>query len=232
MEVAIDFSHDVRLIRYLDSTLSATQFRLRADLMPTTDLEDLDFDIVIAKIKFWLDTIVCRSIAFCCRNQTAFDMLLADDGNPRLSNHLMITPEEPQDDHLAVLLQSKLTALAGGKMQFGCIRIESDSPSGLTFTYVGEWQEDLPGMSDWFSKKPYYFEEPWWCRDDISTLDIIAANEDDYSKRPFWAMRLDFIENSIRPEKKDHDDAPVEESVVKGTFRPKVINGGKDDPRP
>jgi hypothetical protein len=225
MEVAIDFTHTINLIRYIDSTLSSTRFQLRADLVPVEDLEDIDFDIVFAKIKFWLDTIVSRCIAFSCRNETAFEMLLGEGGEPRLSNHLMITPEEPQDDHLAVLLQSKLTALAGGKMQFGCIRIESDSPSGLTFTYVGDWQDDLPPMQDWFSKRPYYFDQPWWTRDDVSTLDIVPVDDADFSQRPIWAMTLDFIENSIRPpiseKKAEQVDVPV-----KGNFKPKIINGG------
>lgn len=226
MEVAIDFRHRVNLIRYIDSTLSATRFELHADIMPTGDVDDIDFDIILAKVKFWLDTIVCRCIAFSSKNQAAFAMLLGEDGDPRLSNHLMITPEEPQDDHLAVLLQSKLTALASGKMMFGSIRIESDSPSGLTWTYLGEWQDDLPEMKDWFAKQPYYFEEPWWCRDDISTLDIVPMNEEDYSQRPIWAMTLDFIENSIRPP--DSKVERTEEASFKG-FKPKVINGGRED---
>lgn len=220
MDVAIDFSCNVSLIRYLDATLVPVRFTLHAELLPTDDVEDIDLDIGFAKIKFWFDSIVSRCVVCSHTNLLAIDMLFDDEGNPRLTNHLMITPEEPNDDHLAVLLQSKMTALAKQKILFGCIRIETDSPTGLVFTYGGDWQDDLPTMADWFDKKPYYFDTPWWERDDVSTLDILPAEEQDFSRRPAWAMSLDFIEDAIRP--------PPQESVVKGSFRPKVINGGRD----
>jgi hypothetical protein len=137
----------------------------------------------------------------------------------------MVTPFEPTDEHLAVLFQSKMTAFSKGTMEFGCVRIEA-ADGGLVFTYVGDWRDDLPAMEDWFPTKPYYFETPWWQRDDASTLDVIATDAD-LSQSPSWAYSLEFIEKAIRPNKTT--PTQPEEVVIRGAFRPKIITGGKDD---
>jgi len=227
MEISLDYTQKMSFVRYLDNTLIPARFTVRADVMPTEGVDDLDIDISFAKIKFWCETIVSRSIVFSRNNLMALDMLLDADGKPRLTNNLMITPDEPNDDHFAAVLQSKMTALAKGKIVFGCVRIENDSPSGLVFTYLGDWQDDLPVMADWFTTQPYYFSVPWWVRDDASTLDLIAAGDQiDVSKPPPWAFSLDFIEDAVRPL---YPEKPIEQAVIRGAFRPKVINGGQDE---
>jgi len=146
-------------------------------------------------------------------------MLLTNDGKQRLHNHLMITPCEPTDEHLAVLFQSKLQAISNDTMNFSYVRIETKA-NGLVFTYVGDWQVDLPAMDDWFDTKPYYFDVPWWQRDDASTMDILAADAD-LAQPPPWAYRFDFIENAYNPQQLDN--------VVRGAFKPKIIRGGRTD---
>ena len=196
---------------------------IRAEVLPSEEAEEIDFDITFGKIKFWFETIVSRSVVFCRSNKTAIDMMLQDGNRPRMMNHMMITPFEPTDEHLAVLFQSKMEALSEGKINFGCIRVESDSSHGLVFTYVGDWKKDLPEMKDWFSTTPYYFETPWWTRDDVSTIDMIVGDID-VDIIPPWAFKLDFIKTSMRPNVEN-----TESVVIKGAFRPKVIDGGRND---
>ncbi len=223
VNVTIDFSHRINLIRYLGNSMAPARLRMRAEVFPSETAVEIDFDITFAKIKFWFETVVARSIVFCRTNTTAMEMLLTDMGKPKVVNHLMITPFEPTDEHLAVLFQSKMGAFAQGNIEFGCIRVAAEQ-SGLVFTYVGDWREDLPAMADWFSVKPYYFDQPWWQRDDASTLDVMAEHAD-ISNIPSWAYRLDFIDAAIRPKAEKNAD----NIVIRGAFRPKIINTGDEE---
>ena len=223
--VIIDFSHKITLIRYLGNSMAPVALKMRAEVFPNDTALEIDFDVTFSKIKFWFETVVSRSIVFCRSNLTAMEMLLNATGRPRTFNQLMMTPFEPTDEHLAVLFQSKMTAFSKGTMEFGCVRIEA-AEGGLVFTYVGDWRDDLPTMDDWFPTKPYFFETPWWQRDDASTLDTITVDAD-ITQIPSWAYSLDFIEKAIRPNKAN---LQPEEVVIRGAFRPKIINGGKDDP--
>lgn len=224
VNVTIDFSHRISLIRYLGKAITPARLKMQAEVFVGELAEEIDFDITFAKIKFWFETVVARSVVFCRSNTTAMEMLLNDENQSRVVNHLMITPHEPTDEHLAALFQSKMGAFAKGQIEFGCVRMETDD-GGLLYTYVGDWHEDLPTMEDWFKARPYYFEQPWWQRDDASSLDLISADAD-FQQLPSWAYRLDFIDNAIRPKATEKS---ADEVVIRGAFRPKVINGGRDD---
>ena len=225
VNVVIDFTQKVSFIRFLGNNLLPAFITMRAEVVPSETTKEIDFDVAFAKIKFWFETIVSRSVAFCRTNQTAIDMITDADGRPKITNHMMITPYEPTDEHLASLFQSKMTALSGGTVDFGSIRVKSKS-SGLVFTYVGDWEEDLPTMDNWFTTKPYYFDAPWWTRDDVSTIDMTVGDIDS-STIPAWAFNLDFIENSIRP--KNEGEAAEDSVVIKGAFSPKIIDGCQED---
>jgi hypothetical protein len=224
INVVIDYTQKVNLIRFLGNNLLPSSLSIRAEVVPSEEAQEIDFDVTFAKIKFWFDTIVSRSVVFCRANETAINMMISEEGRPKIANHMMITPFEPNDEHLACIFQSKMTALSGGTVNFGCVRIKTDA-NGLVFTYVGDWHDDLPEMKDWFETKPYYFESPWWTRDDVSTIDMTVGDIDPQVP-PAWAFKLDFIGDSIRPKA---DDAIKESVIIKGTFLPKVIDGGQPD---
>jgi hypothetical protein len=227
VNVLIDFTQRVSLIRMLGNALAPARLTIKAEVLPSPEARDIDFDISFAKIKFWFDTIVTRSIVFCRNNTTAFAMFTEPDGKSRIINHLMISPHEPTDEHLGAVFQSKMTALSGGTMNFGVVRVNSESQSGLVWSYVGDWHDDLPTMANWFNQKPYYFDSPWWTRGDVSTIDMIAKGVTDFSEPPPWAFNLDFIESAIRPAQSDDDEIssePLENVVIRGAFRPKLID--------
>lgn len=233
INVIIDFSHKISLIRFLGNTMMPSRLKIKAEVFASDTAEEIDFDVTFAKIKFWLETVVSRCIVFSLTNPTAMALLVNETGRPNLHNHLMITPNEPNNEHIAVLLQSKMAALSNGAIEFGAIRVETEDV-GLVFTYVGDWHDDLPTMDDWFATKPYYFDVPWWRRNDASTLDLIT-DDADMNEMPPWAYNFDFLEKAIKPptdkaEKgSDTDKAEkVSDKVIRGGFRPKVINGGKD----
>lgn len=222
VNVIIDFSHKINLVRFIGDTVVPARLKMRAEVFASESAQEIDFDITFAKIKFWFETVVARSVAFSRSNITAMGMLVNELGKPRLVNHLMVTPFEPTDEHLAVLFQAKMAALSKHTIEFGGVHVEAED-AGLVFTYIGDWREDLPTMENWFNIKPYFFDCPWWQRDDASTLDVIAADADP-DQTPKWAYPLDFIENAIRPKTSEKSDTVV----IRGAFRPKIITGGKD----
>lgn len=219
----VDFRHSFTLVRVLGNTIVPARLKMRAEVVPTQEAQEIDFNVTFIKTKFWLDNIVAKSVAFSHENPLGWSMMLDADKKLRFTNSLMITPYEPTDDHLAVLLQAKMTAFAGGRLEFGCVRVEAEG-EGVVYTYVGEWETDLPTMDKWLPAKPYYFEVPWWMRDDASNLDVAPPEGTDMTVPPPWAFSLDFIEQAIRPRRAAEE--PVEPVVIKGGFRPKVIDGG------
>lgn len=225
LSVIVDFKQKISFIRFVGNAMIASNFVLKAEVLPGDEVDEVDFEIVFSKIRFWFDNIVSNSIVFCSDNENVKNMMLID-GQPKILNHIMITPNEPTDEHLAVLFQSKMEAFSNGNFIFGEIRMTPEN-AGLIFTYVGTWEDDLPSMEEWFPEKPYYFETPWWTRDDISTLDL-KASDFDINKNPIWAAKMDFIENNIRPnDDSSEGKAPIEEHkniIIKGSFKPKVVN--------
>jgi hypothetical protein len=235
VNVLIDFTQKVSMVRMMGNAIAPARFTIKAEVLPSPDAREIDFDIAFAKIKFWFETVVSRTIVFCRSNTLALAMFTDSDGKPLVINHLMISPHEPTDEHLGAVFQSKMSALSGGTMNFGVVRVNSESQSGLVWSYVGDWKDDLPDMENWFNKKPYYFTVPWWARGDVSTIDMIGKGVTDFSQPPPWAFNLDFIEAAIRPHTPDTIEdgttpsEPLENVVIRGAFHPKVIEGGSEE---
>jgi hypothetical protein len=232
VNVLIDFTQTVSIVRMMGNAITPARLTIKAQVLPSQDAQEVDFDITFAKIKFWFETVVCRTVVLCRDNVQALSMFTDGEGKSRVVNYLMICPSEPTDEHLGALFQSKMSALSNGTMEFGVVRVNSESQSGLVWSYVGDWREDLPDMANWFATKPYYFEHPWWARNDTSTIDIIASGVTDFSQPPNWAFNLDFIETAIRPKASEPGvdvATSLENIVIRGAFRPKVIDGGSDE---
>lgn len=218
--VLIDFEFEVKLVRMVENVLLPSKLAVRVNVIPSDESTDEDIEAAFTKIKFWMDNLVGRSVAFARNNAAAVAMVIGADGNNRTGNMLMVTPDDPSDEHLAVLFQAKMSALAAGALEFGAVTVKSDNVTGLIFTFTDDAQSILPPMSEWIGDRSY-FERPWWFRDDASTLDVVPPPEADLSKPPAWAYSLDFL-NSIAK-------APTSGVVLRPNFKPTVIDGGKKD---
>lgn len=217
--VVMEFKFNVRLIRVVDTLMMPSRLAVRAAVIPEGDDKDEDIDVAFTKIKFWFDTIVARSIAVSRANASILGLLVGPDGNGRTANHIMLTPEDPSDEHLAAIFQSKMCALSDGVLSFGDVRIASDNVEGLEFTFCGDSTEVLPDMEDWIGERSY-FDEPWWDRDDASTLDVVPPEDADLTKPPAWAFSLDFLRTALRPN-------PAGGQILRPAFRPTIHDGGK-----
>lgn len=215
----VNYSFDVRFVRVIENVLVPTRLEMRAEVDSDPDVSEDDLNKAFAKISFWIDNIVTKCVAFSAANAAAIDMFIDDKGVNRSGNLIMLTPDDPSDEHLATIFQSKLNALAGGTMEFGTIEIVSDNTAGLSFTFVGIGEDHLPTVEEWLGDR-YYFDKPWWSRDDASILDVPPTQDTDVSKPPAWAYSLDFI----------HQGSAQDTVVIRPEFRPTIIAGGKDDP--
>ena len=216
--VLIDLEQEVMVVRLIEDKILPSRLNISAELIPGDDLTDELFDIAITKVRFWIEAIMSRCIIFARDNKAAMAMLIDEEGRGRADNLLMLCPEEPTDQHIATLLQAKLTALAGHVI-FGSVLVKSTNMQGLTFRFVGHSEEVLPEPDEWLGERRY-FDEPWWLRDDASTLDVVPPEGADLEEKPTWAHSLDFL---ARLGQKQQD------IVINPSFSPTVIDGGKDD---
>jgi hypothetical protein len=219
VNMLISFEQSFTMIRVIENHFLSSTFNIKAEVLGVDDSSEQDFEVAFAKVRFWLENIASRCIAFSRRNDAALKILISDDGKNNTDNLLWLSPEEPTDETIAVLLQAKMTALAEGKLIFGCIEVKSNNINGLRFTFVGNCNEILPSMEEWVGTYNY-FDKPWWHRDDASTLDVVVDETADLSKKPTWAYKLDFISKAFKP---------ARETVFRPEFKPTIIDGGKKD---
>jgi hypothetical protein len=220
-DTMLEFNFKISLVRLLDNTFIPSRIKVRAQTFITDDADEEKIEAAFVKIEYWLDRIVNRSIAFSQGNPSALEMLIDQGGINRTANMLMLTPDDPVDQLLAVLFQSKFTALSAGALTFGAVRVSSDNVAGLSFTYMGDNEGMLPTMEKWIGQKRSFFEVPWWERDDASTLDVRPLEDADLTKPPEWAYSLDFL---LRADDEEDQKQPT---ILRPTFRPKIIDGGK-----
>lgn len=221
-EVFLHYTFDIRLVRLVDRTFMPAKLTVRAEIMFDEEASDVEIELAFSKIRYWLDNFVSRSIVFRRENEAARAMLIDDQGMNRTGNFIMLTPNEPTDEHLAVLFQAKMGAIANGVVGFGPLEIKSDGPTGISVMFAGDALELLPSMEEWVGEGPNFFPSPWWTRADTSMLDILPPDDADITRRPSWAAGFEMFDAMAQKE----SDEPV---VLRPTFKPTVIDGDKDE---
>lgn len=211
----INYEFNFSVCRLVENLLFPSTFQVKAEV---DIVDETKVELALRKINYWLYEYVTQSIVIPA-NSLGLSLVLNDDNTPRLQNQLMITPDEPTDDHFCLLLQSKLQALAAGAFAVGTIELTSDNADGLTFTYTGDSEDELPTMDEWISG-PTWFDQPWWLRDDSSTFDTVAPAEADLSIPPAWATDLNFLNKNISPQ---------EAIVLKADFSPRIIDDNEPE---
>jgi hypothetical protein len=219
-EIYNHFVFSIKVVRVIENILVPSTLRFKMEFIPMEEEDAEAINDAFTKMRYWLDNIVSKSIVFSHDNSDAIAMFVDEaSGTPRVGNVIVLTPEEPDDQHLAAIFQAKLQALAGGTMAFGPVEVKSDNQLGLQFTFVGDSSAVLPKIGDWVGPRSF-FDKPWWDRDDGSTLDVMPPDGADLTVRPAWAFSLDFLS---QPKK----IATTDGKIVRPEFRPKVIDGGK-----
>lgn len=126
-------------------------------------------------------------------------------------------PTDPNDAILAQVFQAKLNALADDILEVGAVEIKSTNGTDLTVLFTGNASLMLPDMESWVGEKNW-FSEPWWNRNDASTMDVVMTEEDDMSSPPSFAFSLDFLFDMF-----GDTEGSSEEIIVLKEFRPTII---------
>lgn len=218
-EVLVRFDTEVSLVRVIGKHFLPSTLMVTADVLLNNEMEDDEIDFAFAKINFWFSTLVSKAVVFCPAEEDSYNMMVRDK-NSITDNPLMLTPQEPTDEHLAAILQAKLSALGGDAITFASVEVASNNMSGLSFCYIGDGKRDLPTMEKWIGERAY-FDEPWWNRNDGSMMDTVLPDGADASIQPSYAINLDFLRQIA------NDDTTGD--VIRPSFSPTVIDGDQDD---
>lgn len=213
----INFTQKFRAIRIIDNECFITNWTLKANVFNMDDINNSALNLSTVKIKFWFENILEDSLIFARTNDWATKAFLGEDGLPSTSTNIVLTPEDPTDDKLALILQNKMNSLASDNVMFNSIELESDNARGLSFLYVGETETHLPSPDDWVA--PNALGDPWWARDDASTFDSTV-------EEPKYANSLDFLKEVIMTP----IPIPTHNSeLIRPDFNLRVIKGTKKD---
>jgi hypothetical protein len=217
-ELFLRYTNEFNAIRIIDKSLLSTKWKLKADLLISEDIDDYKFNLILIKLKYFFEQILSDSILFSSSNEWALNSFAKEPTD----NHIVLLPDEPVDDLIATVLQSKMNALGEGVVEFGGIDIESDNSNGVGFIFVGKGEDNLPNMEDWIGPRSY-FSKPWWSRNDGSTVDSLPPEDADLSEVPEYARSLDFLKEAL-------DIDPVQKAkIIKPEFKPVVIQGQKTE---
>lgn len=215
-------SFKFKTIRIVNNVITSFVNTLRAEVYIDPEASQRDISMSLEKIHFWFDYIVSNSVMFCRENEFALDIMFDDEGNTRMGNVPIVLPDEPDDDLLTAVLHCKLNALGNGIVNFGTLELTSDTRENLQITFTGYGEMLLPPMEEWIGDRGYH-AQPWWARNDGSTLDVIPPEDADLTKPPVIGVDLNFIEERY---KASEVATPI---VLRPAFKPEVITGGKDD---
>jgi hypothetical protein len=224
-EIFVKLSISFKAIRVIGNKLTPTLWKVSADVYYDNDEseddpnDDIEVKGAFAKIRYWFDNFIDSAVLFSRTNEWACNAFITKDGRQSIANNVALLPQDPTDEVLAQIFQSKMNALAGGHVTFGLLEITSDDRHGLSFTYAGESGINFPTMDHWIGEWTF-FEKPWWSRDDASMIDIIPLPDADLCKVPAFAISLNFLVDQMRP-----TNGPVGQ-IVRPEFRPIIHKGG------
>ncbi len=209
-EIIIKFTKEFRGIRIIEDKLYPTIWGIRADIMPSDACSNEEIDFSLNKIRYFFDTIINSAIFFSAENAWAMEAFCN-----KTSNNLVLCPREPSDDHLCLLLKAKMNALANMTLEIGYLELYADTQD-IEYMLVGEYILNLPEMKEWVGARSF-FDDPWWHRDDASTIDVIPSETADLNAIPEFAFNFDFLKEETI--KKKNEDI----KVIRPKFKPKIV---------
>ena len=162
----------------IDCNPMEIKFKLRTEI-DSSSSEDLkkaqiDQNVVFTKIQVLIEHIINNSIVYCIDDQEKINTVYE-----QLSNNFITLPSI-NDITLAAALHCKFNTMSTDSTYIHEI-ILTDLFNQIEISYfqVDEgFYEELPDVSDWNQALSYY-PLAWWLRDDISTTDQIAKDQEE-----------------------------------------------------
>jgi len=215
-EIETKLHEGFRIIRLIDDHLMASDCQLDITIDIPADSPKRDAANRIKAMKLWLGSFVDGSVAIGAG--TEMDTTTIE----KISNNVLICPDDPHDYLLLMLIHAKLTAIGGGLVIVTRTALASDTGDGFSNAISGINHDWLPSMDEWMGPKAFH-DVPWWNRSDSSTMDMRPEPGDDPSNVPDLGSDLIAMvdKQAERPSSGPEKVEPAE--IIKPTFKPKVI---------
>jgi len=207
------FRADFKVVRLLADRLVGSDIEFSAELDISDDAEPQEQLKALAGIKRWFTMVLDGCVAFCPGTEVPAATFEA------LANNFMLTPDDPYDHLLLMLLAAKINAIGGDTLSVAHCHITSDQSDGFGNWFEGDPDDVLPSHEQWVGKHAYY-DKPWWHRSDGSMIDVWAGPDDDLSQKP--DILLDIWEDMFQTTAEVDENAEPAE-IIRPNFKPTIV---------
>lgn len=229
-QLYVQYTNSFKAIKIYDKNLIISDLCIESDLWidaddMTSEEIDKEVDLILIKLQLFFDLSLNNSIIFCKNNNWALDKFLDLQNNQKLiNNNIILVPGEPGDDHLCLVLQSKFDAIGEGKLFFTSMSVKNMKTKNVKFTFVGDGKKSLPTMTEWMGNLTYH-EEPWWLRNDLSTIDMPKKEnvENPFYDIKFESIMINKIAEYLSKDNSILENENSESKIIRPKFKPKII---------
>lgn len=215
-EIETHLHESFRLIRLIDDHLLASDCQLDVTIDIPSDAPKRDAANRIKAMKLWLGSYVDGSVAISAGSEIDTTTI------ERISNNVLICPDDPHDYLLLMLVHSKLTAIGGGLVIVTRTALASDTGDGFSNAITGIHRDWLPTMDEWMGPRSFH-ETPWWHRPDSSTMDMRPEPGDDLTNIPDLGSDLVAMVDKPSKEPSARSERTEAAEIIKPAFKPKII---------
>jgi hypothetical protein len=200
-----------QLVRLLANELIPSSCKIKLAIQLDSGTDDQDQADYLKAIKFWIDNVLNNSIIYY--PGTTVDTSTFE----QTANNVILSPDEPNDYHLCILLHTKLNAIGNSRVKIQKTEFSSDLGDGFECSVSGDMNDWLPPQSEWIGE-PSIFAQPWWHRSDGSTIDF-PSEPGDNIERLKTSIAIDLL--SYVSTTKNTTEKSAE--IIKPSFKLKLI---------
>lgn len=141
------------------------------------------------KIKFFIESVI---------HQSVFTWPGAKINMTNIDNKIVMLPHPPANDVIAMALHSKLNAIVSEYIEVVSVKVGSKVRDPIiSYTHADSIYPVLPELKEWVQSEEYYYDAPWWGRNDTDTEDYEITSETDLTKLPESDTILDDLEKAV-----------------------------------
>jgi len=198
---------------------------IQADTMLMSDIFEVTIDFgwlsddyaksnaAFLKIKFFIENIM---------HQSVLTHPLAKVNMAHLKNKIVMMPLVPANDIIAMVLHSKLNAIAHDYVEIVRVSVNSKGCDPvISYTHADPIYPALPSIKEWVKSEDYYYDVPWWSRNSIDTEDSELNKKSDLTNVPKNDTILDDLEKAILGELRMEEEGG--EIVEISDWKPEII---------
>jgi hypothetical protein len=165
------------------------------------------------KIKFFIESVI---------HQSVFTWPGAKINMTNIDNKIVMLPHPPANDVMAMALHSKLNAIVSEYIEVVSVKVGSKVRDPIiSYTHADSIYPVLPELKEWVQSEEYYYDAPWWGRNDTDTEDYEITAETDLTKLPKSDTILDDLEKAMLGDLKIEKDGG--EIVEISDWKPEII---------